>query len=80
MKTLNDFIKLNQTKSLSDFEIIRDYFIDNDLQKEALELLYYIAKDAVEKADRRKKLLNMQQLQIKTLENLLKGKRKDEKQ
>ena len=47
MKTLNDFIKLNQTKSLSDFEIIRDYFIDNNLQKEALELLYYIAKKLI---------------------------------
>lgn len=49
MKTLKDYIELQELTNMSDIEIITSYFIDNDIEEEAMELSHNLAKAKIEK-------------------------------
>lgn len=49
MKALKDYIELQKFTNMSDIEIITSYFIDNDIEEEAMELSHNLAKAKIEK-------------------------------
>lgn len=49
MKALKDYIELQKFTNMSDIEIITSYFIDNDIEEEAMELSHNLAKSKIEK-------------------------------
>lgn len=53
MKQLKDYIELQKFTGMSDVEIITSYFIDNDIEEEAVELSYNLAKAKIEKMKHR---------------------------
>lgn len=57
MKTLKDYIDLQQLTGMSDIEIITSYFIDNDIEEEAMELSHNLAKTKIEKMRHRQDII-----------------------
>lgn len=49
MKELKDYIKFQKFTGMSDMEIIISYFIDNNIEEEAMELSHNLAKAKIEK-------------------------------
>ena len=49
MKCLKDYIEYQKFFNLSDMEIITQYFIDNDMEEEGMELSHKLAKSKIEK-------------------------------
>lgn len=49
MKELKDYIELQKFTGMSDIEIITSYFIDNDIEEEAMEISHNLAKAKIEK-------------------------------
>lgn len=57
MKALKDYIELQKFTNMSDIEIITSYFIDNDIEEEAMEFLHNLAKAKIEKMRRRQDII-----------------------
>lgn len=53
MKKLKDYIELQKITGMSDMEIIMSYFIDNDMEEEAMEVSHQLAKSKIEKMKHR---------------------------
>lgn len=49
MKQLKDYIDLQPLTGMSDIEIITSYFIDNDMEEEAMEITHSLAKAKITK-------------------------------
>lgn len=49
MKQLKDYIDLQPLTGMSDMEIITSYFIDNDIEEEAMEITHNLAKAKITK-------------------------------
>ena len=49
MKQLKDYIDLQPLTGMSDMEIITSYFIDNDMEEEAMEITHSLAKAKITK-------------------------------
>ena len=49
MKELKDYIKYQKFSGMSDIEVITAYFVDNDIEEEAMELSHNLAKSKIEK-------------------------------
>ena len=59
MKELKTYIELQKLTGMSDMEIITSYFVDNDMEEEAMSLTYNLAKAKLEKMnDRHKRIKN----------------------
>ncbi|MGN1175886.1 MAG: hypothetical protein ACI4S1_10550 [Roseburia sp.] len=57
MKALKDYIELQKLTGMSDIEIITSYFIDNDIEEEAMEILHNLAKTKIEKMKNRHNII-----------------------
>ena len=57
MKTLKEYIELQKFTGASDMEIIISYFVDNDMEEDAMEITYKIAKAKIEKLQTRKRIV-----------------------
>lgn len=57
MKQLKDYIELQKFTGMSDMEIITQYFIDNDMEEEAMELSHNLAKAKIEKLKHRNNII-----------------------
>ena len=57
MRTLKDYIDLQPITGMSDIEIITSYFIDNDIEEEAMELSHNLAKAQIEKMKHRQGII-----------------------
>lgn len=57
MKTLKDYIDYQPFTGMSDIEIITSYFIDNDIEEEAMELSHHLAKAKIEKMRHRQDII-----------------------
>ena len=53
MKQLRDYIEIQKFFGMSDMEVITQYFIDNDMEEEAMELSHNLAKSKIEKMKHR---------------------------
>lgn len=49
MKELKDYIELQKLTGMSDMEIITAYFVDNDIEEEAMEVSHNLAKAKIKK-------------------------------
>ena len=58
MKTLKQYIESQPFTDMSDMEIITSYFIDNDMEEEAMELSHSLAKAKIEKMKHRFGVIN----------------------
>lgn len=58
MKTLEDYIKWQSVTDMTDMQIIRAYFIDNDMEEEGMEISHDLAKSKIEKMKTRKHIIN----------------------
>lgn len=58
MKRLKYYTNLQNITDMSDIEIITAYFIDNDMEEEAMELTYKLSKSKIEKMQRRKRIID----------------------
>lgn len=57
MKTLKEYIELQKFTSASDMEIITSYFVDNDMEEDAMEITHKLAKAKIEKMQTRKRII-----------------------
>ena len=57
MKQLKDYIAMQKLTGMSDKEIIISYFIDNDMEEEAMELSHNLAKVKIEKMKHRENII-----------------------
>ena len=57
MKTLKEYIDLQPLTGMSDIEIITSYFIDNNIEEEAMELSHNLAKAKIEKMKHRQNII-----------------------
>ena len=57
MKQLKDYIEIQKFTDMSDMEIITQYFIDNDMEEEAMELSHNLAKAKIEKMKHRNNII-----------------------
>lgn len=57
MKQLKDYIELQKLTGMSDIEIITSYFIDNDIEEDAMELSHNLAKAKIEKMKHRQNII-----------------------
>lgn len=57
MKQLKEYIELQKFTGMSDMEIIISYFIDNDIEEEAMELSHNLAKAKIEKIRYRQNII-----------------------
>lgn len=57
MKELKDYIELQKFTGMSDIEIITSYFIDNDIEEEAMEISHNLAKAKIEKMRHRNNII-----------------------
>lgn len=53
MKTLREYVELQKLTGMSDMEIIISYFIDNDIEEEAMEVSHQLAKSKIKKVKHR---------------------------
>ena len=49
MKSLKEYIDIQNLSGLHDIEIIVAYFIDNDMEEQAMEVCHSLAKAKIEK-------------------------------
>lgn len=57
MKQLKEYIEFQKFTDISDMEIITQYFIDNDMEEEAMELSHNLAKAKIEKMKHRQHII-----------------------
>jgi hypothetical protein len=57
MKQLKEYIEFQKFTDISDMEIITKYFIDNDMEEEAMELSHNLAKAKIEKMKHRQHII-----------------------
>ena len=57
MKQLKEYIDLQKFTGMSDMEIITQYFIDNDIEEEAMEISHNLAKAKIEKMRHRQDIV-----------------------
>ena len=57
MKQLKEYTDLQKFTGMSDMEIITSYFIDNDMEEEAMELSHNLAKSKIEKMKHRRNII-----------------------
>ena len=57
MRQLKEYIELQLLTGMSDIEIITSYFIDNDIEEEAMELSHNLAKAKIEKMKHRQGII-----------------------
>lgn len=57
MKSLKEYTDLQKFTGMSDIEIITSYFIDNDMEEEAIELSHNLAKSKIEKMKHRQNII-----------------------
>jgi hypothetical protein len=57
MKQLKDYVEFQKFTDISDMEIITQYFIDNDMEEEAMELSHNLAKAKIEKMKHRQHII-----------------------
>lgn len=57
MKSLKEYIEWQKLTGMSDREIITSYFIDNDMEEEAMELSHNLAKAKIEKMKHRQHII-----------------------
>lgn len=57
MKALKDYIALQKYTGMSDMEIITAYFIDNDIEEEAMEISHNLAKAKIGKMKARESII-----------------------
>lgn len=57
MKRLKDYIDWQKISGMSDIEIITSYFIDNDMEEDAMELSHNLAKAKIEKMKNREGII-----------------------
>ena len=57
MKNLKEYIEWQKFTGMSDMEIITSYFIDNDIEEEAMELSHNLAKAKIEKMKHRQHII-----------------------
>ena len=53
MVTLKDLLNYQPLTGASDIEIIQAYFVENDLEKEGMDLIHKLTKSKIEKMKRR---------------------------
>ena len=53
MRKLKDYIELQKLTGMSDMEIIMSYFIDNNMEEDAMEISHQLAKSKIEKMKHR---------------------------
>lgn len=58
MKRLREYTDNQNFTGMNDMEIITSYFIDNDMEEEAMELSHNLAKSKIEKMKHRKHIIN----------------------
>lgn len=57
MKALKDYIDMQKFFGMSDMEVITQYFIDNDMEEEAMELYHNLAKAKIDKMKHRRNII-----------------------
>lgn len=57
MKHLKEYTDWQKVTGMSDMEIITQYFIDNDMEEEAMELSHNLAKAKIEKMKHRQRIV-----------------------
>lgn len=57
MKELKEYIGLQPLTEMSDMEIITAYFIDNDMEEQAMELTHNLAKSKIDKMKLRQDII-----------------------
>ena len=57
MKELKDYIAYQKLTGMSDIEIITSYFIDNNIEEEAMELSHNLAKVKIQKMKEREDII-----------------------
>ena len=57
MTTLKEYTDYQKFTGMSDMEIITQYFIDNDMEEEAMELSHNLAKAKIEKLKHRNNII-----------------------
>lgn len=57
MRELRDYIEMQKSTGMSDIEIITSYFIDNDIEEEAMELSHNLVKAKIEKTKHRQSII-----------------------
>lgn len=57
MKTLKEYTDMQKFTGMSDMEIITQYFIDNDMEEEAMEISHNLAKSKIEKMKHRQNIV-----------------------
>lgn len=55
MKTLEEYIKWQSVTGMTDMQIIKAYFIDNDMEEEGMEISHELAKSKIEKMKRQER-------------------------
>lgn len=53
MKKLSEYIAMQKFTNMSDMEVILAYFVDNDMEEEAMELAHDLAKAKIKKMKNR---------------------------
>ena len=57
MKTLRDYVAIQNYTEMSDEEVILAYFVDNDMEEEASQLMYRLSKAKIEKMQYRENII-----------------------
>lgn len=57
MKRLKEYTDWQKVTGMSDMEVITQYFIDNDMEEEAMELSHNLAKAKIEKMKHRQRIV-----------------------
>lgn len=58
MKTLKEYTDFQKLDGLTDMEIITAYFVDNDMEEEAMEIVYNLAKAKINKMQARRHIID----------------------
>lgn len=58
MRTLKEYTDLQKLTGATDMEIIKAYFIDNDMEEEMIDISHALAKSKIEKMRARKHIIN----------------------
>lgn len=58
MKILEDYVREQKFTGMTDIQIIKAYFIDNDIEEEGMEISHDLAKSKIEKMNHRKHIID----------------------
>ena len=58
MKTLKEYTDMQKLTGATDMEIITAYFIDNDMEEDAMEITYKLANAKIKKMQTRKHIID----------------------